>query len=315
MTTDYIIEADEADEDDVIGTRQDVEEADDEADELESNREAQLRVRLREVDASIEAARSIAADAARSVVAAFAAPYLAIPDDLFGVGGYVAEDLLREDGTVDFAAMHDALRSLLGERPGLAGKRAVPSPVTPGDAADAADAPRAHWMQTVLDTAREAAEAGSGEIDADASNEAPAWQLLREQADAAPKREIAQRLRVKASTSELEHIEGRRDAIHRAHITAIAASVLGRGEDLFDVGGSQVADMLDGTGSVDAERVRGTARELANSRPGLRRVKRPPVYPNTGVGQTLVVDRGPTAPNVVGVALNEMTRRRQLGLA
>ncbi|GHP16749.1 hypothetical protein RN2511_014850 [Rhodococcus sp. NKCM2511] len=76
--------------------------------------------------------------------------------------------------------------------------------------------------------------------------------------------------------TKLRAAEGERDALaatvetmQRAEVARLAGVFLSQGNDLLELGGHELADLISEDGTVDPERVAELAKELQLSRPGL----------------------------------------------
>lgn len=85
------------------------------------NREAaRYRTRLREVEAERDGLRERLAAVQRAEVERLAGDRLAVPGDLFDIGGHDLAGLLDDAGDVDRVRVEQAVGGLLDTRPGLA---------------------------------------------------------------------------------------------------------------------------------------------------------------------------------------------------
>ncbi|MFF7552509.1 hypothetical protein ACFZA9_06405 [Streptomyces olivaceus] len=90
-------------------------------DESSGNREAaKWRTKLRETEASLEAANTRIQSMQRREVAQLAGKSLAVGADIFEIGGAELSTLLNDDGEVMPDAVQAAAEALLAKRPGLA---------------------------------------------------------------------------------------------------------------------------------------------------------------------------------------------------
>ncbi|MBZ6088981.1 hypothetical protein KVH02_11680 [Streptomyces olivaceus] len=81
---------------------------------------AKYRTKLREAEASLEAANARITAMQRREVAELAGKSLAVGADLFEIGGAELDSLLNDDGDVMPDAVQAAAEVLLAKRPGLA---------------------------------------------------------------------------------------------------------------------------------------------------------------------------------------------------
>lgn len=284
-------ELETTDEGEEIGVEEDQEQPDEE-EQPANRREAQLRTRLRDLDAAVGEVRGDLDEAAAAFVGAYAARYLAQAGDLWEIGGHDPVAFVGDDGAVDLDALQGAVRDLLAERPGLAGKSKLPPVEVKQEQAEG-------WLTRARREAV-ARRLGEAEVEPQDESKGPEWERLRIEADQASGGEQARRLRIKANGVELAHLEARRDALQAAHVVALAGSVLANGQDLLEVGKVEVESLLDAAGAVDPGKVRAAAEELVRSRRGLRKVTLPPVYPNFGQGSKLEVEFDSPRPNMIG---------------
>lgn len=89
------------------------------------------------------------------------------------------------------------------------------------------------------------------------------------------------RLALRAAEAERDALLGRVEGFQRAEVERLAAAQLAQSDDLFTVGGIELADLLDENGNVDAELVNAATATLVETRPGLHKNSR--IVPITGV--------------------------------
>lgn len=93
------------------------------------------------------------------------------------------------------------------------------------------------------------------------------------------------RRRLRDAEAERDAHATRIEAFQRRDVARLAGETLAQPSDLFDVGGRDLADLLDDAGEVDADKVTMAAAALLESRPGLAKAK-DQVWPaDTGQGR------------------------------
>lgn len=116
---------------------------------------AKYRRRLRESEGQLAATRDQLAGYQRREVERLASARLAVPGDVFSVGGAALPDFLDDDGMVNAEAVEQSVAALLASRPGLAiGSTRWPD-MGGGDRGPAMAQPRpASWGAVVRGEAR-----------------------------------------------------------------------------------------------------------------------------------------------------------------
>lgn len=91
--------------------------------------------------------------------------------------------------------------------------------------------------------------------------------------DAARARREAKNLRdrLRSTEGERDGLAGRLEAMQRAEVARLAGDTLARGEDLVEIGGLTLTDLLGEHGDVDPARVSAAAERLTADRGYLRR--------------------------------------------
>lgn len=79
------------------------------------------------------------------------------------------------------------------------------------------------------------------------------------------------RRRLRDTEQERDALRTQVETMQRQEVERVAGEHLSVGTDLLSIGGTALADVLDESGDVDPDAVRGAAAELARTRPGLRR--------------------------------------------
>lgn len=92
------------------------------------------------------------------------------------------------------------------------------------------------------------------------------------------------RRRLRDAEGERDTLAGRIETFQRREVHRLAQDTLAQPNDLFDVAGTQLADLLDDAGEVDPGRVTVAVAALLDSRPGLA-VVTPPSWPDVGGGR------------------------------
>lgn len=92
------------------------------------------------------------------------------------------------------------------------------------------------------------------------------------------------RRRLRDTEAERDAHAARIEAFQRRDVARLAGESLAQPEDLFDVGGRDLADLLDDSGEVDPEKVSLASAALLESRPGLAKTKEQP-WPGLGQGR------------------------------
>lgn len=86
----------------------------------ETGRQKGLRARAQQAEAERDTALALVDALRRAEIARLAADTLAVPSDLFTLGGVDVADLVDDDGHVDPEKVSEAVTALLETRPGLA---------------------------------------------------------------------------------------------------------------------------------------------------------------------------------------------------
>ncbi|GAB0105264.1 hypothetical protein JMUB6875_42420 [Nocardia sp. JMUB6875] len=92
------------------------------ADDVSNNPNAEAkkwRLKYRAAETELATARETVTRLQRAAIEKQVTDRLAVPADLFDVGGYTVESLLHDNGDPDPAKVHAAMRELLLARPGL----------------------------------------------------------------------------------------------------------------------------------------------------------------------------------------------------
>jgi hypothetical protein len=95
------------------------------------------------------------------------------------------------------------------------------------------------------------------------------------------------RVRFREADSERVDLTNRLERLQHAEIIRLAGEDLAAPEDIFDVGGLDLADVLDDDGDVDHAEVEAVIHTLLSTRPGLRKQAAPrrTSFPDLGGGQ------------------------------
>lgn len=93
------------------------------------------------------------------------------------------------------------------------------------------------------------------------------------------------RRRLRETEAQRDAHAARIEAFQRRDVARIAGETLAQPTDLFDVGGRELADLLDDDGEVDEEKVSLAAAALLESRPGLAKAKEQPWPAAMGQGR------------------------------
>lgn len=92
------------------------------------------------------------------------------------------------------------------------------------------------------------------------------------------------RTRLRATEGERDTLAQQVERMQRAEAERLAGERLAQPSDLFDVGGTALADLLTDDGDVDADRVTAAVQALLDARPGLHRDAKV-TWPDMGAGQ------------------------------
>lgn len=92
------------------------------------------------------------------------------------------------------------------------------------------------------------------------------------------------RTRLRAAEGERDLLSQRVERMQRREAERLAGERLAAPADLFDVGGTALADLLTDDGDVDADRVTEAVQALLDARPGLHKDSKP-AWPDMGAGQ------------------------------